>query len=81
MITIKELIAALSECDPNLPVILSDDGEGNNHSPLAGYFDDCKYLPENTYSGVVYSEDEVEEGFDQYNDPAAVRCVVLYPTN
>jgi hypothetical protein len=82
-ITVRELIATLSGCDPDLPVILSRDEEGNGYRPLAdvstgnnsfdpGWDGDMHLLhltPELEAEG--YGEEDV--------DPDGVPCIVLYP--
>ncbi len=72
MTTVRELIDALAKLDQDRVVILQKDSEGNGYSPLGG-FDSARYLPDSTYSGEVFSE---EDGGD-----LAVRCVVLFPIN
>ena len=47
---VKELIALLSETNPELEVVLSKDGEGNSYSPLADH-SFGQYEPDSTYSG------------------------------
>lgn len=84
---VKDLMAELSEIDPESEVILQKDSEGNGYSPLYGVDNESIYLPSNTWSGEVYdskwdaddtffNEDEWEEL--KKNTP---RCVVLYPVN
>jgi len=83
--TVAELIEALKGLDPGREVVMSSDGEGNNHSPLDG-FSTCGYLADTTWSGETgieeltpelraqgYSEDDMLEG--------AVPAVCLWPTN
>jgi hypothetical protein len=86
--TVAELIAKLSEFPGDLPVILSQDAEGNGFSPLSslghGYYD-----AENTWSGDFYPEptgcDENcdDAGHDDFCGPpdTAVLAVFLRPTN
>lgn len=86
--TAKELIAALSELDPDTIVIQSRDAEGNGYSPTyetsTGF-----YRPYNTYSGEfcqpLDDEDRASGRFteeDEYEpQDGDVPCVCLWPTN
>ena len=76
---VKELIEALSQFDGDTLVVLQKDSEGNGYSPLAGADDEALYLPENTWSGEVYSEQDIEEL--ELEDEPVVPCVVLFPMN
>ncbi len=75
---VKELIEALSEFDGDTLIVLQKDGEGNGYSPLAGA-DYALYLPENTWSGEVYSSLDIEEL--ELEDEPLVPCAVLFPVN
>lgn len=69
--SVKELIAELSELDPDLPVFLSSDGEGNRFRQ----FDEVVYFVEPfelSYNEVEFYEREDTEAHD-------VTCVVLFP--
>jgi hypothetical protein len=72
--TVKELRELLAKFPDDLPVIISKDGEGNEHSPLAEarY---GRYEADSTWSGHVYAEDD-EEIPDH-----AVPCIVVTPVN
>ena len=82
---VKELIEMLSLCDENLEIIMQKDGEGNAFSPLSGFYDDCVYVPDSTWSGEVSTLDRNDdpdmddEEWEALN--AKPRCVVLYPIN
>lgn len=77
--TVAELIAELQELPQDLIVIVQKDSEGNGYSPLAGSDHECVYVPDSTWSGEVYSnEDYADKGY-AYSD--AVPCVVLFPVN
>ena len=82
---VKELIEQLQECAPDAEVVMAKDGEGNNYSPLAGYWEGM-YRAESTWHGDVglaeldeelreagYSEEDVIED--------GVPAVILSPTN
>ena len=86
--TVRELITALSECDPDYLVVMSKDGEGNSFSPLseaAGennvYVPDCAWSGE---AGIHHLTPDLEaRGFsdeDVRDEPNGVRAVVLWPT-
>jgi hypothetical protein len=68
---VKKLIKLLEDLDEDATVILSKDSEGNYFSPLSDVTDDCKYTPNNKWSGDIVSKDS-KEGKD---------AVVLWPTN
>jgi len=83
---IKELIAALKDMDQNAEVILQKDSEGNGYSHLYGITDEAVYVPETTYSGLVYYTDWSAEDADMSEAEwkkllKKKRCVVLIPTN
>jgi hypothetical protein len=71
---VKELIAELQQLNPDTPVILQKDAEGNGYSPLRGV-DKALYMPDNTWQGEVYSLDDPDR------DDRAFPCVVLHPIN
>jgi hypothetical protein len=71
MITVAELLDYLQECDPDAPVVLSRDMEGNDYRYLdameVGYFD--------TENGEFFLDNEEDLG-----DVAGLaRCVALWP--
>ena len=70
--TVKELISALQELDPDRVVIIQKDGEGNGYSPLAGA-EQVYYRAETTWCGEVHSVEDFAVG----DAPA----VVLWPVN
>jgi hypothetical protein len=85
---VKELIETLKNFDPELVVILSGDGEGNNFSPMDDISDNSIYVPDTDYSGSIYLEkldDELEKmGYsdeDVYHGKKGKRAIVFYPTN
>lgn len=73
--TAGELKAKLAEYPDDMPVILSQDSEGNEHRPLA---DVCSglYDPENSWRGNVLAEED-EAGASA----KAYKAVVLWPIN
>ena len=72
--TVKALIAQLEKHDLNRVVVLSSDSEGNSYSPLSSV-NPFRYLPDTTWSGEIYDEDETEM------PPGTKAALVLYPTN
>lgn len=83
---VHELIALLQTYDPELPVILQKDAEGNGYSPLDGADDDVVYQPENDWSGTVHTmsagHDEACLDLDEWEELLkAGKCVVLWPLN
>jgi len=71
---IKELIEALSLFPQEREVIMARDPEGNGYSPLSD-IDRCLYLPETSYSGEIFDEQDKTEFED------AVPAIVLWPIN
>ena len=70
---IKKLIELLKHFDGDLQVILAKDAEGNGYSP-AYSVDICGYAAENSWSGAVCNEDEIEDlGFK--------KALLIGPTN
>lgn len=70
--TVAELIAALAKYPQDMTVVLSKDSEGNQYSQLAEVTSEA-WEPENTYSVIVYSEEDDTDGL--------VKGPVLWPTN
>jgi hypothetical protein len=54
---VKQLIKELSKLDPDSEVIMQKDSEGNYYSPLYCVDGNAVYVPDSTWSGVVYSRD------------------------
>lgn len=74
---VRELIAELQGMDPEWDVILQKDSEGNGYSPLSGVDGNSVYEAESTWSGNVYSAEDVAEGYGE----GCPKCCVLYPVN
>ena len=76
--TVGQLKELLAELDDEMPVILSQDSEGNGFSPLVDV-EPSWYIAETTYSGDRWwpEDDETEE--DAPSD--AMRAVLLWPVN
>jgi hypothetical protein len=84
---VKELLEVLQAQDPEMEVVLSKDGEGNNFSPYDGWSVGY-YLADSTWSGEFSSDEHIEEASpDDYEEFYAdakengVRAVCLWPTN
>lgn len=82
----RELVEMLLKGDPEAEVILQKDSEGNGYSPLAGVDLVAVYVPENSYSGEVYSIDWSAEDSGKTEEEwqeilTGPRCVVLFPLN
>jgi hypothetical protein len=87
--TVKDLIAILSELNPDDIIVMSKDSEGNSYSPLT----DCDpygvYIPSTRYSGEILIRPELKEQVDlsDFDDEdfaeegQGLNCVVLWPTN
>ena len=86
--TVKELADYLTikaRTDPDMEIILQKDAEGNGYSPLAGFDDNCRYLPDSTYSGEVgldyLTEGHRKKGYTEEDVGHGNRVIVLFPVN
>lgn len=70
--TVKQLIAQLSELPQESIVIMASDGEGNNYTPLAD-IQEAVYRADSTWSGELVSDEDPEK--------EDKKAVVLWPTN
>lgn len=78
---VKELIETLQGLDAEAEVILSRDAAGNGHSPCYNVWDGV-YVPESTWAGEVYEEQEWKDCREDYGpDDKAIAAVVLNPTH
>lgn len=73
--TVKELIEKLNTLPPDQLVIVSKDGEGNEHSPLSEISTGF-YAPDSTWSGEFTSRAQ-----DAADLGATQEVVCLWPTN
>lgn len=73
-LTVRELIEDLQKLNPDHPVVLAKDGEGNDYSPLDSYSTGV-YEAHSTWSGDVYDENDEDAPED------LPPVVVLWPTN
>lgn len=81
MMQVKELIEILKTFDGDALVVVSSDGEGNTHSPLAGV-EASKYLPETTWSGECPHPNDVnDEEYSPEQLAKMIDAVCLSPTN
>lgn len=83
---VKALIKELQKFDQNAEVILQKDAEGNGYSPLRGTDHGAVYVPDNTWSGTVYStlwtaDDACMDEDEWQRLMRRKRCVVLHPVN
>ena len=83
---VKEVLEALSKADPEAEAILQRDSEGNGYSPLCGIDLKAVYIPDNTWSGMVYSTTWSAKQASMTKEEweatmAKPRCVVLFPVN
>ena len=86
---VSELKNILSTIPDEAVVVMSSDGEGNNFSPLSSYtHKDIMYVPDSTWSGEIWSEEDEREWDGDIPDDAevappanAVKCVILWPVN
>jgi hypothetical protein len=83
---VKELKEAIANLPDAMEVVLQKDSEGNGYSPLDGTDPNAVYVPDNTWSGDVYSMDwsaddacMSEEEWKEIK--AKPRVLILYPIN
>jgi hypothetical protein len=85
-VNVRDLIASLSTLDPELPVILAKDAEGNDFSPLTEA-EPGMYFADTTWCGYRYPTPEqirADPSLNEEDDGApddAVRAVFLWPVN
>lgn len=73
--TVDELRQALADLPGDRIVVMSKDGEGNSHSPLAEVEGDTRYSAESEWAGTTHHPDDWDD------HPDAVVAVCLWPTN
>jgi hypothetical protein len=76
--TVKELIAELQELDGDLTLIIQKDPEGNEYSPLVGVAGGAYYVPDSTWSGTVYGQEDIDSGDAP---PGGQPVAVVWPVN
>ena len=84
---VGELETLLKTLPDDTEIVMSKDAEGNAYSPLSGHWLG-HYLPDTTWSGDLWSEED-ERDFDpdipedaEVCPPVdAVKALVLWPTN
>lgn len=80
MVTVKELIARLSELDPDAVVIMQRDREGNGYAPCEGAEGNGAWDDEEQEYGYAALTPALEEkGFGQEDIIAGVPAVVIWP--
>ena len=70
------LIEKLKRLSPDTLIVLQSDAEGNGYSPLSSVDDNLFYIPDNSWSGEVYSLRDLEEPQDNF-----IKCCILTPIN
>lgn len=68
--TVKELMSFLKDSNPNLPVILSKDPEGNGFNTM-NLMQEARFVPDKWGRVEVYNEEDSPKN--------AKPCVVLWP--
>jgi hypothetical protein len=85
MITVKDLIEKLSNLDPELPIILSEDSEGNSYNYLRVIDDNTMFLYNDNEIKLHHLTPELkahrysEEDVFNPEEDDGVRCVVFWP--
>ncbi len=81
---VRELLEELKAVDPEAEVIMSSDGEGNSHSPLASLWIGS-YEAYTTWSGGVgfaaMTPELREQGYGDEDILEGAPAVILAPTN
>ena len=91
LLTVGQLREFLATLPADLPIVMSSDAEGNQHSPLATAMEEM-YEATSTWSGATYATPEHSaweraqpdgsEWTEEDDAPeGTVRVVSLYPTN
>jgi hypothetical protein len=81
-----ELAKILLE-NPDCELLMQKDSEGNGYSPLSGVEMDVVYVPENTWSGEVFSKGDTAQDHcmeeDEWEDLKKTNSgyAVLFPIN
>ncbi len=83
---LKEYLNSIGTEYDECEVICQKDSEGNYYSPLYCVDIDARYIPENTWSGIVYATKWTAEEccMDEAEYQTLInrpRCLVLSPTN
>lgn len=85
--TVMDLMSLLSTMPEKAVVVLSRDGEGNSFSPIPddGGYSEGIYVAENSWSGDVLTDEDIEDRRKEDEDPDwepdGVSCIILWPTN
>jgi hypothetical protein len=84
VVTVGELLEVLSQLSPDVPVVLSCDGEGNVYRPLVAVSDRVRYVPSSRERGDVVPCPEHMSAVDDMllaglSLSSAVDAVVLWP--
>jgi hypothetical protein len=85
VMTVAQLRTKLAALPDDMPIVMSNDGEGNDYSPLSET-EEGMYLPESTWSGDLYmTPEQVAARTDASEEDEApdgsVRVLVLWPVN
>lgn len=82
--TAIELMDVLRKLPPETLIVLSKDSEGNGYSQLGTYDNTAHYIPETSWSGELWYEDDADEE-DENGNPVppseAVKALVLWPVS
>lgn len=82
---VQDLIKKLQALDPEREIVMAKDAEGNDYTPLDGYWTGV-YVPDTTWDGAVYCErkdGKPPEGYgeeDCYDGDDGLPAVILTPT-
>ena len=78
---VKDLIAKLQTLDPELPVLLQSDPEGNGFFWASGVDDEAWVTPDsvdNDRTYAVYGEDDIKND-EGAVDPDYVKVAIIFP--
>jgi hypothetical protein len=77
---VKDLIELLQTLPQDYEVIMSKDSEGNHYSPFHSFVL-AQYIPDNTWSGEIVTEEDQQYAEYHEPEPYVENSVVLFPVN
>ena len=83
---IKELKELINDLPDDMDIIMSSDSEGNNYSPLSNVDPNYIYIPDNSWSGDVYSTNWTADDVCMIDDEwlslksSHPKVLILHPT-
>ena len=83
-IRVKTLLEKLEKLDPETPLFIQKDPEGNGYSPLRGIDEvKCTYIKNGFFGGEILTSEDIrsylEEGYNEKEFHDGVSCYILFP--